>query len=202
MIKAKRISATEYNTMYHTVGSCSENVMSTGISGKSLARSIDVELLTKWRKMTNQMERVLQYSQPKNVPIAKAGIACQGLRCITAKINADHRIALAGEICSSIPLSIIPLQRNSSHSGARIVMDKSESTKGESLRSISNILFILSGMGMKEVSGSISTEMQRVARPARRKTVTGCKEPKEGLLILRGSSRPLSSYLRYSIFAI
>jgi len=94
-----------------------------------------------------------------------------------------------------MPLSIIPLHRNSSQSGARIVVAIRESTKEEPLKNFSNILFILSGIGIREVSGSISTEMQSVARRARRKTNTGCKEPKEGQLILRGASKPVTSYL-------
>jgi hypothetical protein len=60
MIKAKRISTTTYNNAYQAVGRTSESSVSMGISGKSLARSIAEKLLTKWRKMTSQIERLFQ----------------------------------------------------------------------------------------------------------------------------------------------
>ena len=89
-------------------------------SGQTRERIVDKELLRQWRKMVAQRLCVRQYTQPRKRPIRKAGIDCQGLRCMRANRNADQAMAFQGFIRVSIPRSIIPRQRNSSNSGASI----------------------------------------------------------------------------------
>jgi hypothetical protein len=112
-------------------------------------------------KIQATSEWVLQYTHPRNIPAMNAPIACQGLRCITAKKKALHRMALIGVVCLSKPLSIIPLSRNSSITGAAITVVMK--AQNELLRIFSNISFIDWGIGSQLDKGSVTKLSANIA---------------------------------------
>lgn len=106
-------------------------------------------------------EWVLQYTHPMNIPAMNAPMACHGLRCITAKKKALHKMARIGVVCFSNPLSIMPLSRNSSITGAAITVVMK--AHNELFRIFSNISFMDWGIGSQLDKGSVTKLSANIA---------------------------------------
>ena len=158
-------------------------------SGRIRDRMVAVTLLRQCRKMGSHKLRVRQYTQPSSRPMRKAGMDCQGLRCITANRNADQKMAFQGFLpLASIPRSIIPRQRNSSSSGARMQAERIISHRAELTNASSKAALMRSGIGRNEVAGSATTERDSIAMAASANTAQPGKWPKCGASSVTGLS--------------
>ena len=132
-----------------------------GSWGFSSCMKYAVPLFMACTKMHAHSERVFQYIHPRNIPAMKAPMACHRLRCMTAKKNALHSMALAGEVWCSSPRIIMPLKKNSSHIGAATtVVAKAQK---ELLRIFSNICSTYSGIGNMLLNGSVTNPSASMA---------------------------------------
>lgn len=142
-------------------------------------------------------EWVLQYTHPINDPAMNAPMACQGLRCIIAKKKALHKMARSGVVCFNNPLSMMPLSRNSSITGAAMtVVMKAQK---ESLRIFSKISFIACGIGSQLDKGSVTKLKAKIATASIGKSTAALTLPK--FAFSRGTAS-FDSLLHRKIYAI